>query len=184
MKKQFLILLLVLSTNLTFGQEFLGIKVDGKLNDVVEKFKLKGLKVTDGSTPNVKIMEGFVGDRNLEVYIKCTPTTKTVWGFTVYLPKQTVWSSLKREYEEYLDLLSKKYGEPDKKYNFFSSPYEEGDGDEMTAVAVDKCRYASFWTETLGIQISKYKQVVISYENKTNAELNRKEKDEIKEKIF
>ena len=105
MKKQLLILLLVIFTNFTFGQEFLGIKVDGKMNEVVEKFKLKGLKVTDGTTPNVKIMEGFVGDKNLEVYIKCTPTTKTVWGFTVYLPKQTVWSSLKREYDEYLDLL-------------------------------------------------------------------------------
>lgn len=184
MKKNILFLLLVLSTSLTFGQEFLGIKVEGKINDVVEKFKLKGLKITDVTTPNLKVMEGFVGDKNLEVYIKCTPTTKTVWGFTVYLPKQTVWSSLKREYDEYLDLLSKKYGAPDKSYNFFSSPYEEGDGDEMTAVAVDKCRFGSFWTETMAIQISKYKQVVISYENKTNADLNKKEKDEIKNAIF
>jgi hypothetical protein len=131
-------------------------------------------------------MEGFVGDRNLEVYIKCTPITKTVWGFNVYLPKQTSWSSLKREYEEYLDVLSKKYGEPETKYNFFSSPYKEGDGDEMTAVAVDKCTYSAFWTKNSGlwISISKFKQVVISYENKSNSDLDDKEKSEIKEKIF
>lgn len=186
MKKQYIILLLVLSTNLTFGQEFLGIKVDGKMSEVVEKFKLKGLKVTDGTTPNIKIMEGFVGDRNLEVYIKCTPITKTVWAFNVYLPKQIMWSSLKSEYEEYLDLLSKKYGEPEKTYNFFSSPYKEGDGDEMTAVGRDKCVYTAFWSESTGlyISISEFKQVVINYENMKNSELNKKEKDEVKDKIF
>lgn len=185
MKKQFLILLLFLSTNLTFGQEFLGIKVDGKLNDVVEKFKQKGLKVTDGTTPNVKIMEGIVGDRNLELYINSTPTTKLVWSFSIYLPKQTLWTSLKSEYEEYLDLLTKKYGEPEKTYNFFQSPYKEGDGDEMTAVAVEKCSYAAFWVKlNIGLNISRYKQITIIYQNETNSELYKKEKAEIKKAIF
>ena len=85
-----------------------------------------------------------------------------------------------------MDVLSKKYGEPESTYNFFSSPYKEGDGDEMTAVAVDKCSYSAFWTKTSGlwISISKFKQVVISYENITNSNLHTKEKNEIKKHIF
>jgi hypothetical protein len=187
MKKGIMILLFTFLTIISFSQEFIGIKVDGNINDVVEKFKGKGLKVSNrNSTPNVISMEGIVGNRNLELNIVCTPTTKIVWKFAVYLPKQTLWTSLESEYEEYLDLLTKKYGEPEKKYNFFSSPYEDGDGYEMTAVAVEKCTYAAFWPENLGlfIEISKWKQVKINYENITNSAIARKEEAEIKNKIF
>ena len=187
MKKGIMILLLTFLTIISFSQEFIGIKVDGNINDVVEKFKGKGLKVTNrSSTPNVISMEGIVGNRNLELNIVCTPTTKIVWKFAVYLHKQTLWTSLKSEYEEYLDLLTKKYGEPEQKYNFFSSPYKEGDGYEMTAVAVEKCTYSAFWPENLGlyIGISQWKQVKITYENITNSALSKKEQDEIKNKIF
>jgi hypothetical protein len=187
MNKGIMILLFTFLTIISFSQEFIGIKVDGKINDVVEKFKGKGLRVTSSSTtPNVISMEGIVGNRNLELNIVCTPTTKIVWKFAVYLPKQTLWTSLKSEYEEYLDLLTKKYGEPEKTYNFFSSPYKEGDGYEMTAVAVEKCTYSAFWPENLGlyIGISQWKQVKITYENITNSALSKKEQDEIKNKIF
>ena len=179
-------LLLILLTIMSFSQEFIGIKVDGKINDVVEKFKGKGLKVTNTSTPNVISMEGIVGNRNLELNIVCTPTSKTVWKFAVYLPKQTLWPSLKSEYEEYLDVLTRKYGEPKLKYDFFSSPYKEGDGYEMTAVELEKCTYSAFWPENLGlyIQISQWKQVKITYQNSTNLALSKKEEDEIKNKIF
>ena len=188
MKKGIMILLLTFLTIISFSQEFIGIKVDGNINDVVEKFKGKGLKVSNrgSSTPNVISMEGIVGNRNLELNIVCTPTTKIVWKFAVYLPKQTLWTSLKSEYEEYLDLLTKKYGKPKSTYNFFSSPYKEGDGYEMTAVAVEKCTYSAFWPGNLGlyIEISKWKQVKINYENRTNSALSKIEQDEIKNKIF
>ena len=186
MKKFIMILLLTTLTIISFSQEFIGIKVDGKINDVVEKFKAKGLKVSKSSSPNVISMEGIVGNRKLELNIVSTPTTKIVWKFAVYLPEQLSWTSLKSEYEEYLDVLTRKYGVPEKTYNFFSSPYKEGDGFEMTAVEVDKCVYSAFWPDNLGlfIEISKWKQVKITYENRINSALDTKERDEIKNKIF
>lgn len=186
MKKGIMILLLTFLTIISFSQEFMGIKVDGKINDVVEKFKSKGLTVSNSSRPNIISMEGIVGNSNLELNIVCTPTTKIVWKFSVYLAKQTSWTSLKSEYEEYLEVLTKKYGVPEKSFNFFSSPYKEGDGDEMTAVAVDKCGYSAFWLDNFGlyIEISKWKQVNITYENSINSAIDKKERDEIKNKIF
>jgi hypothetical protein len=68
MKKGIMILLFTFLTIISFSQEFIGIKVDGNINDVVEKFKGKGLKVSNrNSTPNVISMEGIVGNRNLEL---------------------------------------------------------------------------------------------------------------------
>ncbi len=186
MKNIVMVLSFALVTIVSFGQEFIGIKVDGKLNDVVEKFKQKGLKVTSTSNPQVVGMKGVVANREIELNIVCTPKTKVVWKFAVYLPEQTSWTTLKGDYEEFLEILIKKYGEPESKYNFFSSPYKEGDGYEMTGVAAEKCTYSAFWPDDVGlfIQISKWKQVKINYENRTNSALSKKEEDEIKVNAF
>jgi hypothetical protein len=57
-------------------------------------------------------------------------------------------------------------------YAFFKSPYEEGDGYEMTAVAVEKCFWLSAWeanatypNQTIAVRITKSKRVSLVYEN-------------------
>lgn len=186
MKKYIMILLFISLATISFGQEFMGIKVDGNINDVVEKFKQKGLKVITNINSIGVTMKGLVANKETELIIQNCPTSKIVWKFAVYLPEKTTWYSLKSEYQEYLDLLIKKYGEPKDKFDSFSSPYEEGDGYEMSAVSLEKCNYAAYWTKKdgLSIEISKWKQVKINYENPVNSALDTKEKDEIKNKIF
>jgi hypothetical protein len=131
-------------------------------------------------------MEGNIGSKTYEIVISVTPKTKQVWKLSVYLPKSENWSRIKDEYNEYLDLLTTKYGKPEKTYAFFASPYKEGDGYEMIAVGLEKCYYTAFWEDTIGvsIQISKFKQVNVSYENKKNSELRDAEKKEIDSNIF
>lgn len=169
--------ILVLAMLVSNSQEFMGISVDGKLSDAVSKFKEKGFTILTTTTGGT-IMKGLMGTKEIELFICNTVTTKTVWTFKVYLPKKDSWYSLKAEYLEFLDLLTKKYGEPKSKYNSFSKPYYEGDGFEMSAVANDKCNFASYWTDKYGIEISKYKQVCISYENPINSEMQEKEKNQ------
>ena len=72
-----IVALLTTNTNI-YGQEFLGIKVDGKLSEVVAKFKLKGFKVTspDDLSP---ILVGKAGVSNVEVIILSSPISKTVF---------------------------------------------------------------------------------------------------------
>lgn len=188
MKKIFLILTFYSIFYNVCGQEFLGIKVDGKKDAVIQAFKSKGFKIKPDSdiTKDVVTLEGMAGSNYIDIAIVCTPKSKTVWKFSVRLPEKTSWSSLKSEYEQYLDILINKYGEPQKKYNFFSSPYKEGDGYEMTALSVEKCFFSAYWTDNTGvsIKISKFKQVNISYENATNSLLDDKERSDVNKNIF
>jgi hypothetical protein len=176
MKKIIVLAMLLLATHLCNAQEFMGIKVDGKINDVIEQFKSKGFIVTE-SKPTTYTLKGSLGNKEIEMYLHTTINQKLVWKLIIYLPKKDSWYSIKIEYEDFYDILTKKYGEPRSKYSFFQSPYAEGDGYEMTAIGVDKCFYSAFW-ENVSLQISKFKQIKISYENKINADIYEAEKNQ------
>lgn len=185
MKKLLFVLTLALGTIVINAQEFMGVKCDGKKDITISTFKSKGFILSsdeDGSA----ILKGKIGNDDVELYVSYTPISKLVWSFRVFLPKQSSWYYLKSDYEKYISILTEKYGAPEKTYSFFSSPYVEGDGYEMTGVSVDKCNYASFWTKEQGvrIKISKYKQVQISYENSKNSTLDDEETKSLNSKIF
>ena len=178
-----MVLMLVLSTALGYSQDFLGIKVDGNRQDCINKFLAKGFKTSIAPSNTVTSLKGMVGNDKVELMIVSTPITKKVWKFSVFLPERTTWSSLKSNYEYYVDLLTTKYGEPTSTYSNFISPYYEGDGYEMTGVKIEKCNYMTFW-DNVYIEISKWGQVCIHYENTTNSSLNKEEKDKINLKNF
>ena len=180
-----MVLLFSLITMFSIGQEFLGIKVDGTKSEVIAKFTAKGFKVRPGSTnDNVTPMVGKISGVPYEVNIVSTPTSKTVWKFAVYLPEQSTWYSLKSTYQQYLTTLTEKYGEPSDSYAFFKNPYYEGDGYEMSAVQLEKCYYQAYWSNGVWMEISKWKQVKINYENPTNSELDTQEKEKLNKTIF
>ena len=185
MKKIVLVLTLVLGTIVSNAQEFMGVKCDGKKDITISTFKNKGFTLTSDDD-GAAIMKGKIGNDEIELYVFYTPITKVVWSYKVFLPKQTSWYSLKSDYQKYMNVLTEKYGSPEKTYSFFSSPYNEGDGYEMTGVSVDKCNYASFWTIEQGvrIKISKYKQVQISYENSKNSKIDDEETKSLNSKVF
>ena len=68
------------------------------------------------------------------------------------------------------------------------SPHEEGDGYEMNAVELEKTNIVAWWnlthqdgTEsgTITLELSKWKQNKISWENAVNAALKEKEQAEL-----
>lgn len=183
MKRLLLFPILFLTINI-YAQEFMGIKVDGKKSELIAKFKEKGFKVVNNAKGSLIMDGGSIGTTPIELVIIFTPKTEVAWKFAVYLPKQTEWYTLKAEYNKYKELFTSKYGEPESDYHFFSSPYYEGDGYEMSALGIEKCTYSCYWKDYYSIEISKYKQVKISYENPTNTLLNRKEKSEIETNSF
>lgn len=158
--------------------EFMSVKIEGGMESMIQKYKAKGFTLVSKDETYVS-MTGKMNGNTIELNMAFTPKTKLVWKLLVYLPKQSDWYDLKKEYNDYKSLLTEKYGEPSHDYHFFMSPYKDGDGYEMTAVQVDKCRYTSFWEkEGLNIEISKFRQVRIGYENLTNSALLTKEKKE------
>jgi hypothetical protein len=178
------ILFLFLS-NFLYAQEFMGVKVGGNETAFINAFKAKGFTLDAKKHPTVNTMKGVINGQPVDLYVLATPKTHLVWKISIFYPEQASWSSLKYDYNKMLSILTEKYGEPSNKFDFFSSPYYEGDGYEMTAVAIEKCTYASFWDNPMvSLQISKYKQVKISYENKENSALDDKEKGEINNKTY
>lgn len=176
MKKLSLAIMAVFLINNLNAQEFMGVKVDGSMNNIIQKLSAKGFSVHKKNVDqNNLIMKGNVGSEKVEIYAFFTPISKVCWKLKVFLPEQTTWYKLKSQYESMLENLTEKYGEPTNTYNFFSSPYYEGDGYEMSAVALEKVTYSAFWKEVY-IEITKFKQVAVNYENEVNTEKMSEEK--------
>lgn len=188
MKKAIIIALLLCISTLSFSQQFDGINISGDFTSALNKFKAKGYVVVKGEG-NRYILSGSINSLPVEILILGTPKTRQFAKVTVWLPKKTNWESLKSNYQDWLELLTTKYGKPSSSYNFFKTPYYEGDGYELTAVSSEKCVYAAYWIDilqnmTLAISISEYQQVEIVYENDSIMELYKKEKDIINGNSF
>jgi hypothetical protein len=171
----------------TNAQYFNEVKIDGSSTEYLAKIKAKGYvfkKYFDNNNGAI-----LMKDLN-ELYVFWTPKTKLVYKVSIYFPKKDGWYSLKSQYGEYKDMLSNKYGEPKDVYEYFTKPYYEGDGYEMTALSVGKVSYFSFWDLSneqnlqLGLSITKYDQVEISYENYKNTLLKNQEQNAINSKVF
>ena len=177
MKNLFIAIALII-TSVTNAQEFAGIKIDGDLTSFVNALKSKGYTFKR-TVDNGCIMTGKIGFKEVDVFIFTTPKSKKVFKLTIYFQEKTSWSSLKSEYLELAATLTEKYGQPSSSYDTFDKPYYEGDGYEMTDVQLDKCNYSTYWMNksnlTLAIEISKYKQVKLIYENDKNMDLKEQE---------
>ncbi len=149
---------------------FKGVPIDGSLDAFVENMKLEGFTF-DRMLEDAAIMNGqFVG-KQCEIYILATPKTKTVWKVVALLPKETSWHSLKSSYQSLKSSYVDKYGPPTNSFEFFSRPYYEGDGYEMTALHVEKCDYISFWktsNSNMAVQMTKDGRISLGYEDIIN----------------
>jgi hypothetical protein len=185
--KKYIVIALLMFSAVSFGQSFDGVPISGNIDVAVSKFKAKGYKVSQNAESAV-IMKGMVAGEEVQIFVLYTPKTKVVFKLTAYFDEKNTWYSLKSHYEKYVQIMTEKYGEPNSSYTSFSNPYYEGDGYEMSAVQLEKCNYAAYWMNkdnlTLGVEISKYKQVKLIYENDINVELYKKERGEQQKNIF
>jgi hypothetical protein len=186
MKSLFIALMLTISL-FANSQEYNGILIDGDLSTFISKMKAKNYTLRK-YVENGAIMDGKVGFNEVEVFIFTTPKTKKVFRLSIYFPKKTTWYSLKSSYNDLLSILTNKYGEPTSQLESFSNPYYEGDGYEMSAVSLEKVNYLAYWREnnnlSLSIEISKYNQVNIVYDNVFNTNLRDKEIKNINSSIL
>jgi len=162
------------------SQKFNGVNISGDLPTAINSFKEKGYTTSKFITNGV-IMNGKIGNTEIELFLLTTPKSKKVYKATVYLPTKDTWYAIKQNYQDYLEVLTTKYGTPHQSYEFFSKPYFEGDGYEMSALGLEKCTFSAYWFKientSIQIQISKYKQVMISYENNENQKIAASERD-------
>jgi len=183
MKKLSFVLLFSLITFFGFSQEFYGVEIGGTRQQLVSKYVAKGFVIDGNPTDIGTFLKGMVNGRKLELVVINTPISKLVWKVTVYFPEENRWYSLKDSYLNCLDVLKEKYGKPNVSYSSFYSPYYEGDGYEMSAVSLDKSNFCAFWGN-MSVQISKFKQVAVIYQNNENADIFELENKKINSQIY
>ena len=184
--KQLIVLLGLFLSVSAFSQKFDGIYIGGDINSCVAAFKAKGYTLVQSYESGVE-MRTTKKNETWEVHISKTPKSNKVWKLTIYLPKRTTWYSLLSDYEDYVEVMNKIYGKPYSQHSFFISPYELGDGYELQALRLEKCRYLSAWmadNTTIGVLMSKFEQVSIQYENNANNELRKNEIEQLDAKTF
>lgn len=187
MKKTIITIAIVLFTTFTFAQSFNGVAISGSMSTAVNAFKAKGFTVVD-NLQNITVMKGKIQNQTIELFIKVTPKSKQVYAFSIYFPKHISWSGIRNEYEKYKDILIAKYGQPDSEYDFFSTPYYLGDGYELQALRLEKCSYSAYWFDkentNISVEMSKYEQVNMTYENEKLIKIRAKEVEEQNKTIF
>ena len=80
-------------------------------------------------------------------------------------------------------LKDKKYKDNTGDTVYFEKPYFDGDDYELSAVVLGKSHFSCFWFNrnnvSIGLSISKWKQIEIDYENDEMMKLNKSESDYI-----
>jgi len=125
------------------------------------------------------LFKGRIGTDSATIMAIFTPESKRLWKIACLIDAPKGFVNLKSKWEEYCQVLTEKYGNPDKKLEIFLSPYYEGDGYEETAIAVDKAFFGSLWNlddGLIGCRISSTKIILVEYENEKFSALNQDEK--------
>lgn len=155
---------------------FMGIEVDGNYDSFKDSLETRGFKYMSSFETLYKYYGKFANEIvTLDVLV--SPKTHTVCKVIVYFPQREDWSELKKDYFKKKEMFKSKYP-LDRDFEFFSSPYEDGDGYEMRAVAINKCRYISFYLAMGGhitVEIDKEAKLKVVYEDRENIKIAQKE---------
>lgn len=123
---------------------------------------------------------GVFANEIVALCVLVSPISNTICKVIVYFPEKTDWSALKKDYFAKKNLYCQKYP-LNKDYEFFSSPYEDGDGYEMRAVKMGKCNYVSFFLAVGGyitVEIDKSARLSVVYEDRENTKIAQNELEE------
>lgn len=182
MKKALLIICAVLITIMAQAQEhmtFKGIPMNCDLSTFVAKLEAKGYVKIYEKNSGAVLSGDFAGKSDCKIFVLSTEDSKHVWKIAVKFPEQTSWYSLKNEYSTFKTSYTEKYGKPNV-YEFFSSPYYEGDGYELQALRLEKCTYVSYFSTPQGdiaLEMTTDKCIRVSYEDAINVNIRQGEKD-------
>lgn len=158
--------------------------INGDVNSFIQCLTNGGYTISESYnyTYHAASLKGsFAGKTDCSIAVIGTPKTHIVCSVMVFMQEHHIWSSIKSQYEELKNQLSRKYGNP-VSYEYFSDPYFEGDGYELTALGCDHCTYLSMFETTNGkisVSMSSGAKVMIVYQDKTNCEIRDKETNSI-----
>ncbi|RCH56163.1 hypothetical protein DJ568_05330 [Mucilaginibacter hurinus] len=149
--KQFLITVVFLFiTSIAFSQKkidgFLGIKLGSDKESVIKAITLRGgeLDVENTKSTNVTFRNVKVGANNAFGLIVKFINGKAFQASFLFSP--TSDSKLISFYNQFVEDLDAVYGKGDS-FKRFTSPYEDGDGYELTAIKAEKAEFNTFYDD-------------------------------------
>lgn len=164
--------------SVTEHMKFKGIEITGTLYEFKNELIKQGFEFICDINSGAVFKGEFAGCINCEIIVLTSTMTNILWKVVVEFPKHMSWHTLKDDYEHYKTMFSNKYGKP-ASYEYFMDPYEEGDGNELTALFAEKCTYVSYYKMSEGIiaiEITRNDNVSITYEDGINANIATSEK--------
>ena len=184
-----LTILLFSATSLSaqYHLEFKGIPINGTTEQFASALKEKGYEIYKNDS-EYYYLSGTFSTKEVNIIAVPSPATNTVWKVRVIFPSSDSWFTLKNESNTLKKNLAEKYTK-ERSYEFFSSPYKEGDGYETTAIFAGKCTWSSFFTcndpdgikcGSLMLDIKKMgtkAAIVLDYEDETNSKIFSLEKN-------
>ena len=153
--------------------EFKGIPINGTKEAVASQLERMGYKFIDGGVEGILLGGKFAGIDNCQILISSSLHTGKTYSISVFTPQSLNWWGVKGEYEKVKSMLQKKYGNPTERTEFFSDPYEEGDGYELTAFSTGNAFFVTKYTTNVGeirTHITNDAQVLITYVDKENSD--------------
>lgn len=180
MKKLILIGMTLLMTAVSSAQTFAGIALSGNVDVFRQKLTTKGFTYSK-TIDNGFLYTGKIANEKVDVYIVHTRKSRYVAKVVVYFPENFTFQRLITNYEEKKAVLVSKYGEPSDCFDYFTSPYYDGDGYELQAVSSGNYTRFCVWTEgdhsafPKLIQVSRTNCIMIMYENTENMEIKTAE---------
>ena len=156
---------------------FMGIELKGPAINFVDSLKSRGFIFTNSKYNSCYNLKGIFKGENVSLSVITTPKTNQVCKVVIFFPKRENWHELKSEYIQIVDLYKEKYPLNDE-FAYFASPYDEGDGYEMKAIAMGKCQYISFYIAYGGhisVEIDKKACVKIVFDYRTNRKIGHYE---------
>ena len=184
MKRLVFILFVLFSIGVNAQQEshleFKGIPITGTIDNMVNKLKAQGYELIESQDDAAKL-KGYFANEKCTVIVSTTPKNKTVYQVAVLLGQKDTWSSLKSDYNNFKEQLSKKYNVKPNPLEIFLDPYYEGDGYELLALEKYKCFYTSDFELANGkIQIAMFYdgRIVLMYNDNIGDNLREQEENQ------
>ncbi|MGN0222658.1 MAG: hypothetical protein ACI4AM_01390 [Muribaculaceae bacterium] len=147
----------------------MGIDLVGSITKLAKRFEEeRGFVINEDMSVEgmfVALKGRFTGLDNCELYLATTSDSQEITLAMIYLPEQSSWNAIKKQYLTYKQNYDQKYSLVNATTGFTGS-YSEGDGNEVEAVRNEACNYTATYAVPGGsiqLSISKYMQVEIIY---------------------
>ena len=143
---------------------FKGIPITGTLENFVQKMEAKGFRKIYSDKSFIGLEGEFAGYPGCEIYVYKIPNRNIVYKVVVFFPKESSWAYLEKEYNQFKDMLTNKYGDP----SWYSETFKEGastfnDDAKMSSLKKGNCDYWTQWKVNNGYIEMRIRPITDTY---------------------